>query len=303
MKPVIKCNDNLTELRKISSGSIDLVYIDPQYFTQRKWKDFDDTWKNIDDYISFMKPRVEEIHRILKPDGSMYLQSDHHADAYLRVMADKVFGYDNIVNVIKWEKPHPKNNIRRSFSDNSDTILFYAKGKGYTFNQQFKPLSSVTMKNYKYKDKKGVYRFVNVDAPGGKKFDLGLGEKSPSRGYGTSKEKLLDMHRKGLLVVRTGKIPVKKRYLQESPGVPMSASWDGIDYLVTSSKDNTGYATQKPKKLLERIILASSNKGDTVLDAFAGSGTTCDVAQKLGRKSICIDVNPRACKIMEDRLK
>ncbi len=241
MNPDIRCRDNLDELRSIPDGSVDLVYIDPPYNTGIAFADFNDKWKSIDDYIDFMKPRLVEIQRILKPDGTAYIHVDEHANGYMRVAADKIFAPGNFVNEIVWVYSGggaPKTR----FASKHDTILMYAKdGKHRKFNVQYAP----------YK-------------PGSTR------------------------HSDGSLYRPEGKL--------------MDDWWADIPPVSTASRERIGYNTQKPEKLLERIIISSSNPGDAVLDAFAGSGTTCAVAKKLGRKSICIDQNPKACKIMEDRL-
>lgn len=304
-EPVIKCNDNLEELKKIPKESVDSVYIDPPFFTQRDFGDFDDRWDNLGDFVGFMEPRLREIHRILKPSGTLWMHVDYHADSYLRVLADDIFGYKNLRNKIRWKRAQAKNNVTRSYSNNSDTILFYSKSGDYKFNPQYNSWTKKSLLPYKYDDDdgKGAYRLSAVDAPGGKKFSLGIGEKTPSRGYGMKKETLLDMHEKGLLVVKKGMVPRKKVYLKDRPGLPIDDIWDDINLVRKTSKEGLGYATQKPEKLLDRIIKSSTDEGDTVLDAFAGSGTTCAVASRLGRKSICIDQNPKACNIMEERLQ
>jgi site-specific DNA-methyltransferase (adenine-specific) len=241
VKPVIKCNDNLAELRNLPSKSVDIAYIDPPYATQRDMGDFPDKWSSIGAFIDFMEPRIHELHRVLKPTGTLYVHIDEHADAYLRVATDKIFEPKNFVNEIIWAYSGggaPKSR----FASKHDTILMYARDNSQRkFNTVFAP----------YK------------VPGGK-------------------------HSGG------------KPYRDE--GKIMDDWWADIPPVSTASRERIGYATQKPERLLERIITASSDPGDVVLDAFAGSGTTCAVAKNLGRKSICIDVNPRACKIMKSRL-
>jgi adenine-specific DNA-methyltransferase len=291
-------------LKKIPDGSVDLVYIDPPFNTNKHRGDYDDRFDSTEKYTDFMIPRLDELHRVLKPDGSIYVHSDLNASTEIRVAMDKIFGKKNLVNMITWKRARPKNfNRVRKFPNSSDHIFLYAKGKDYTFNPEYKPLADTTVKLFNKKDEHGYYRLNTVGATKGKKLDLGMGETMPHGGYMYSKEQLLDFHRKGLLVVSPGKIPMKKYYLNERKGVLVNDIWDDITSIRSINDDELFYSTQKPEKLLERVILASSNPDDVVLDAFAGSGTTCAVAKKLGRKSICIDVNPKACKIMEDRLK
>ena len=267
MNPAIKCNDNIAELQKLPSGSIDLAYIDPPFFTQRDFGDFNDKWKSLQHYLDFMQPRIEHIHRVLKPGGTAYIHLDSNANAYVRVMADKIFGFKNFANEIAWCYKGPSAGTSK-FPRKHDTILRYTKnGAPPVFNADAVrvPYNPVTIEKRKYE--------IGGIARGKGTYDKGF----------RFKGKDISMYDKG-------KIP--------------EDWWDDIGAGGQMSKhERTGYATQKPEKLLERIISASSNPGDMILDAFAGSGTTCAIAQKLGRKSICIDANPKACKIMKARLR
>jgi DNA modification methylase len=307
MKPKILCNDNLAELKRLPDKSIDLVYIDPPFFTRRSWGEFDDRWSSMDEYLGFMEPRLLEIHRVLKPTGVVFVHSDWHAGSYLRVAADKIFGYDNLRSKIEWKRTRAKNMKRlRSFANNTDTIYHYSKGKNYTFNQQYRPLPDIHVRE-KYVhddgDGKGLYYKASAERHGGYHYSLGMGEREPSRGYAYKKEAIIYMIKKGEIGVEPEKLPFKKLYLNGNAGAPIGNVWDDIDFVRKFAKESTGYPTQKPEPLLKRVILSSTNPGDVVLDAFAGSGTTCAVAKNLGRKSICIDKNPRACNIMGERLK
>jgi len=267
MKPVIACGDNLPELQRIPAGSINLAYIDPPFFKQKDFDDFNDKWKSLQHYLDFMKPRIEQIHRILKPGGTTYIHLDSSANAYVRVMADQIFGFKNFANEIAWCYKGPSAGGSK-FPRKHDTILRYVKsGAPPVFNADAVrvPYNPITIEKRRY-ELDGI-----------------------ARGKGTY-DKGFRFRGKDISVYEKGKIP--------------EDWWDDITTGGQMSKyERVGYATQKPEKLLERVILASSNPGDVVLDAFAGSGTTCAVARKLGRKSICIDQNPKACRIMEERLK
>jgi len=215
--------DNLTILKNFPSDSIDLIYLDPPFFTQTNWEKngnrFSDKFKDMEEYINFMSLRLKELHRILKPTGSIYLHCDHHASHYLKIEMDKIF--NNYQTTIIWKKSTYIFGERgnRIFPENSDYILVYTKGDKYIYN------------------------------------------------------------------------------IQDSED-EVSNIWTDISRL-TKSK----YPTQKPEKLLERIILASSNPGDMVLDPFCGSGTTLVVAKKLGRNYIGIDQSEDSIRLTEERLK
>jgi site-specific DNA-methyltransferase (adenine-specific) len=255
VKPSIKCNDNLSALKKIPDESVDLVYIDPPFFTQEKKFDFNDSWSSMDEFKEFMKPRFEEVKRVLKKNGSVYLHSDHHANSYLRLLMDETFGYNNLQNEIIWVYSGA-NHQRKKFGRKHDTIYFYTKSKkDWTFNAD---------------DVRQPYR------------EWAKGKKSyTTSSYGVSKPREIMLDERGKL----------------------SDDWWYIPPVSMTRVNRTGYSTQKPEPLLEKIIKASSNEGDLILDIFAGSGTTCAVAKRLGRNSICIDKNPKSCKIMEERLR
>ncbi len=272
MKPVIKCNDNLAELKKIPDGSVDLVYIDPPFNTGKHWGEYDDRWEGgAAGYVEFMSPRVKELHRVLKPTGSIYVHCDANSNAHLRMLLDGVFGGNNFNSEITWQMGTTTGfkSQKKGWVRDHDTMLFYTKGKDFTFNKQFQPYKKDYLDSFSKSDKNGLHRMrTRIGKDGNKK--------------------------------------VVKQYLKDSHGVMIGDIWTDIPSFQASpgtKGEKTGYPTQKPEKLLERVILASSNPGDVVIDVFAGSGTTCAVARKLGRKAICIDQNPKACKIMEERLK
>ena len=287
MKPAIKCDDNIRELKKIPDNSVDLVYIDPPFMTGKHQGDYDDRWNGMDDYINFMEPRLREIHRILKPTGTAYIHVDTNANGYTRVLADKIFNVKKPVSEIIWNRKNQNVSKGNHFGNNHDTIFMYAKGEPFTFNTV--TIDTPVDKNHVKHDGRGYY--VSF----------------PSGGY--SEQSINNFLKTGMAYkTKNDKIRVKK-YLIERGGKVFdrraaSNVWMDIPNMMHAPiHERIGYATQKPEKLLARIIEASSNAGDTVLDAFAGTGVTCAVAKKLGRRSICIDKNPRACKIMEARLK
>lgn len=303
----IRCNDNLEELKKIPSNSIDLVYIDPPFYTKKRWNDFDDTWKSRSDYLSFMKSRLNEIHRVLKNTGSVYVHSDWHVDGYLRVLLDDIFGDDRIINEITWRRNNSNNNAEKKFGASTDTILLYSKTDQYIFNRQFKDIdeSSFNMTEKTTGRKFKTSPLVVSGKPSETRFDIGGRQYTVPDGkrlkwtQETINERLTRNPR--LIYWTSSGVPRYKVYMDETRGKPVQTFWDDVGYVTATASESFQYSTQKPEKLLERVILTSSNGDDVILDAFAGSGTTCAVAKKLGRKSVCIDSNPKACNIMKER--
>jgi len=296
--------DNLEVMRSIESGVADLFYIDPPFATGIDRGDFDDRWGSIRDYIEFMNPRLQESYRILKPNGSLYLHLDINAVAENKIECDKIFGKSNLINIITWKRAmQPKNFKRvRKFSNSSDYLLLYVKGKDYIFNAQYKALSPNTLNLFSRSDKAGHYRLIVVGASNGKKFSLGKGEKMPGGGYSYSKEELIDLYDQGKLVIRPGHVPLKKHYLSDEKGVLICDIWYDINSINPMSNERVGYSTQKPLALLERIIKSSSNPGNLIIDPFFGSGTTLVAAKRLGRHYIGIDNNRDAFIIARNRL-
>ena len=289
VKPAVKCSDNLAELEKMPGSSVDLVYLDPPFNTKKDWGEFSDAWKSTGDYIAFMRPRLAEARRVLKDTGSIYVHVDQHASHYLKVEMDRIFGPNRFVNEIIWRRKTASAVVRskaKSFGTNHDSILLYSKSGRHRFN---------------IVEQEAETRSFLRDGDGAPFKSTFAGNRSPAlirrlRGEGRAyTTKGGNTRIKTPLIARGGKVYDRR---------PVDNIWldiPGMGNVVHSER--TGYPTQKPEKLLERIVLASSNPGDMILDAFAGSGTTCAVASRLGRKSICIDQNPRACKIMEARLK
>ncbi len=259
------CGDNLEELAKLPKESIDLIYIDPPFFTHKQYevvfgdeaeiRSFKDRWEGgTENYISWLKPRVQALYEILKSTGSFYIHCDWHANAHIRIMLDEIFGVENFRNEIIWAYKGGGQSKTR-FPRKHDTIYFYTKGDNWTFNYNEPSLKEEYCRELKDE--------VAIRRPGGKK-KVYKWEGNPL----------------GKMVEDVWNIPVIN---------PMA-------------EERVGYPTQKPEALLKRIIEASSNKNDIVLDAFCGCGTTVAVAQRLGRRWIGIDISPTAIKIMQRRL-
>ena len=237
------CQDNLELLKSQPNESVDLIYCDILYGTGRNFGEYQDLKPIRSDIESHYLPRLIEMKRVLKQNGTIYLQMDTRINHWMRILMDEVFGYDNFRNEIVWcyagggipKKNYPKKH---------DVILFYTKTSKYYFKHQMRKYSQT-----------------------------GSGRRSNGDKYNLDAE------------------------------TPVNDWWIDIAPQNTQSKDTTGYSTQKPKELISRFVLASTNEGDVVADYYLGSGTTCEVALELGRKFIGCDINPRAIEITKERIK
>ena len=253
----IYCGDCADVLKTFPEKSVDLIYLDPPFFSNKNyeviWGDgyelraFKDRWKGgIENYLEWMVERLRDCHHVLKDTGSIYLHCDWHAGHYLKVEMDKIFGYGNFRNEVVW--CYAGGGIPKlDFPRKHDTIFRYTKTSNYTFNIEFR----------KYK------------------------------------EGIIPTHSTG-------------EKLNLDRGTPINDWWVDIKIITpysSNAKERLGYPTQKPEALLERIIKASSNPTNIVLDPFCGCGTAISVAQKLGRQWIGIDVSPSACKLVSSRLR
>jgi len=277
---VVYCGDCLQVMKgiEIEEESVDLIYLDPPFFSNKKyevvWKDgaeiraFEDChWykdgkrqNSIYVYIEWMRERIEQCERVLKPTGSIYLHCDHHASHYLKVMMDEVFRLKNFRNEIVWWYKR-WSNASKNFQRMHDTILFYTKTNDYTFNIQYQEYSNPSV------------------------------IEDTLRGVVDGKLKRL----------KDGKGKYLKRK-NENKGVAMHDVFD-LQHIQPTSKERLGYPTQKPEALLERIIRASSNEGDVILDPFCGCGTTLSAAKNLKRSWIGIDISPTGCKLIAGRMR
>lgn len=259
-------------------------------------------------YLSMMAPRLAELRRVLKPTGSLYLHCDQTASHYLKLLLDGVFGPTNFRSEIIWKRTTAHNDARRNFGIVSDCIFYYVKGEGATFHGQFGGYDEAYVEDkYRHVDKDGRrYRLSDLRSPNPRPnltYDY-KGYKPHPNGWAVSLEKMKQLDAAGRLEFprkREGRIQVR-RYLDERKGMPIGNVWDDIRPINAMARERLGYPTQKPEALLERIISASTNEGDTVLDPFAGCGTTIAAAQKLGRRWIGIDITHLAINLLKHRL-
>ena len=279
---IVREGDNLKGLREIPSDTIDLIYCDPPFLTGRDFTEYEDntftgglpetfewlayvtTPKQLA-YYAFLIPRLQEMETVLKETGALYYHCDHRTSATIRLILNQIFGQPAFRNEIIWtyKTTAVYDNARHIFKNTFDNILFYAKAE-HDFTPQYEPRSrKQTLAMYPYTDSDGRrYRHRN-DGEASSLYDI-------------------------------------REYSDEGKGIRMGTCWTDIG--LAKPKERTGYPTQKPIELLRRIIKASSEKGDTVLDAFCGSGTALLAAKQLGRNYIGIDANSEAVYIATKRL-
>jgi DNA modification methylase len=282
----IYCGDCKEVLAKFPDKCAHLIYIDPPFFSNRKyeiiWKDgyeiraFEDRWKGgMDNYIVWMEERLRECHRVLKSTGTLYLHCDWKAVHHLKVMLDTVFERRNFRNEIIWNHQILGQAHSRAFPKAHEHLLRYSKTDEFVFNVDDPslrlPYSDYILNNLE-KDEKGVYY---------------------TRRRATRKVTAEEKARGAYL----------KTYIDVSKGRLMGDVWTDLPYYQPKGKEKLGYPTQKPEALLERIIKSSSNPTDLVLDPMCGCGTAIVVAQRVGRQWVGIDVSPTACKLMANRMK
>lgn len=355
--------DNLDILREyLASNSIDLVYLDPPFNSNRNYnvlfKDeggidseaqitaFEDTWhwnhaaaqtyhelvtqtggevgtmigalhtfigeNQMMAYLVMMAARLVELHRVLKPTGSLYLHCDPTASHYLKIILDTIFGPINFRNELVWKRSDAHSDAKQGakhYGRLHDVLLFYSKTDKPIFNTLYRPLPQSTVDNW-YSNIEAEtgrkYNKADVTGPGGAAKGNPLYEwKGVTRYWRYKRETMEKLDAEGRLVYSKSGMPYQKRYLDESKGVSIQDWWDDIEMLrgIREDGERLGYPTQKPLSLLERIVSASSNPNDIVLDPFCGCGTAIAAAQKLGRRWIGIDVTALSVALQKSRLK
>ena len=248
----IHLSDNLELMKKIKDQSIDLIYSDILYGTGKKYPEYEDILNKKRTVKDHYWHRIHEMHRILKPTGSIYLQMDTRINHWIRDILDYAFGEENFRNEIVWIDEYKLKQPKNKYTNHGERILFYTKSNKYTFNIQKVPHKTT---------------IAHQEAC----------RRVPS--------------------VKSGKY--KAPY---SEGKNCGDVWDDIKNITYKSKENTGYSTQKPEKLIERIILASSNPGDMVADFYMGSGTTAVISERNSRDFIGCDNSKKAIKITTERV-
>lgn len=333
--------DNLEIMKAIPKESIDLIYIDPPFFSNRNyeviWGDegeirsFQDRWSGgVDHYIAWLKERIIEMYRVLKNSGSIFVHCDWHADAYIRVeILDKIFGLNNFRNKIIWKRSDTHNDAKNQFPMVCDYVFFYSKSNQFKFKTQYTEHNPKTLREwYQYLEfPDGAIRKMtkeeneNQIIPNtARRFNTAdmaspnprpnlmyeyKGYSFPAKGWRYSFETMQQLDMAGKLLFpkdKTGRIMLK-RFLDEQKGAVVGDLWNDIDQIRANKSELIGYPTQKPEALLHRIIECASNEGDVVMDPFVGGGTTIAVADKLNRQWLGIDQSVQAVKVTELRLQ
>lgn len=263
-------------------------------------------------YLVMMAARLQELHRVLKPTGSLYLHCDPVASHYLKIVLDTIFGAQNFRNEIVWMRTTSKALMTRRLPSNHDVLLSYQRTDAATWNGDavFKPydlhdLDDKTAGKYTHRDPDGrLYQLDNLTNPNQNRPNLTYEFLGVTKVWRWTKERMQAAYDAGLVIQpRPGAVPRLKRYLDEQRGKPLGDVWTDIPPINSQAQERLGYPTQKPQALLERIIRASSNPGDLVLDPFAGCGTTVAAAQKLNRRWIGIDITHLSIALLKYRLK
>ena len=341
--------DNLDLLRGLNSQSVDLIYLDPPFNSNRNYSApvgskaagaaFKDTWslsdldvawmgliadeqpaiykiieaaglshsQSMQSYLCMMAIRLLEMRRVLKVTGSIYLHCDPTASHYLKALMDAVFGHGNFRSEITWRRTSAKGLAFKGYPKNADFLLYYSVADDFVWERPFRPHDpAYVSKFYRHVEPETGrrYRLDNLANPNSDRPNLTYEFLGVVRVWRWTRERMQAAYEKGLVVQRRpGAVPALKRYLDEMRGTPVDTIWDDIKPIQSQAKERLGYPTQKPLALLERIIKASSNPGDMVLDPFCGCATACVAAEKLGRQWVGIDLSPKAVELVNIRLK
>lgn len=319
---IIYCDDNLNAMKEISDESVDLIYLDPPFFTGRRFKSnfgdekelevatFVDIFEGgIRSYIDIMRDRVIEMRRILKPTGSIFYHCDQHASHYVKIMMDEIFGTRQFRNEIIWQtkfNAHETQHASRRFFQAHDSIFWYSKTNEFFFD--IDPVRVISEEKlttkYKFEDDIGMFAKSSVLQRFDTRENLIYEYKgyTPRRGWSMKRSTLEALDRNGNLGWSKNSKPFKKNRIDDYRGEAPMNIWVDISHSHMGPGEKIGYPTQKPEALLERIILCTTRKGDRVLDPFMGGGTTPAAAQKLERSFIGIELSPIGVKVAAKRL-
>ena len=342
---LIWTNDNLVALTSLLrgdaqhpplEGKVDLIYIDPPFAVQSDFTinveiehgaadekqptlieelAYRDTWKNgLDSYLSMMRDRLDLLKRLLAPTGSIYVHCDWHAGHYLKVLLDEVFGYERFQNQIVWRRTTAHADAH-GYGLIQDFLLYYTCSDQSTFHTVYQAYNeSYVASHYSNVDSDGRrYQLGDMTAPGprpGLQYTWKGVDPPRGRVWAVLPEKMTQLDREGRLHYTKNGMPRYKRFLDEMPGTPAQDIWDDIPPVNPMAAERIGFPTQKPLALLQRIIVVSTNPGDLVLDAFAGSGTTAVAAETMKdadgkpapRRWIAIDCSKFAVHITRKRM-
>ncbi len=319
------CLRVIEDLCKDIRGKVKLIYIDPPFLSQTDYtlKDksrgdaagagnltetptYSDKWNGgRQEYLAFIRERLEAMRPLLTEDGSLWVHLDWHVSHYVRVLLDEVFGSDGFMNEIIWRRTNSPKAQSKAFGAQHDVILLYAKNPAlFAINRVYREHDAKSLKPYAYEDEKGKFRLIEIEAQGiqrtetRKQFEW-RGRTAP---YLYREETLEAWWRQGRIYRSKNGRYSKKQYLKDTPGIPVSDLWFDIHPVQGSSSEYTGFLTQKPTALLRRIIQAGSDPGDLVADFFAGSGTTAIAAESCDRGWILCDISDAAIETIRGRL-
>ena len=260
-------------------------------------------------YLSYMAERLEHMHRLLKPSGSIYYHCDETVAHYVKVVLDAIFGPEGYRGEVTWQRTSSHNDGaqgRRQYGRVCDRILFYTKGPSWTWNKIHVDYDQQYVDRFYRHLEQGTgrrYRLDNLSGPGGAaKGNPQYEVMGVTRYWRYSRERMKELIDAGRIVqTAPGRVPAYKRYLDEMPGKPLQDLWTDIPPIGPQARERLGYPTQKPRALMERIIASSSNEGDVVLDPFCGCGTTIEAARRLNRRWIGVDISAFAIDLIRER--
>lgn len=303
----IICGDNLQILKKMSkeiAGKVDLVYLDPPYATESNFLYSNKKTDSFNELIEMLRPRIKLFRTLLAENGSLYYHCDWRNAAYIQVMLDEIFGSDNLITKIIWQRSPLASSLQRFIPNTYDVIFFYGKSKNVKYFPQYTPYTeSEIATRYKYiEEETGKhYRLINITTSNSESSRYTYEFLGVTRNWRFSKEKMEEEYKQGRIVQsKPGAVPMRKQYMNE--GKLIGDVWTDINKMSTDMRERTGYSAQRPLPLMQRILAMSTKKGDLVLDPFCGSGTTLVAAEILGRNWIGIDISPTACEIATERI-
>lgn len=298
--------DNLKLLQKVKNNSIQLIYFDPPYNTGRNFFDFNDKFKTIDDYVLFMEDRIKECYRVLKKNGTLIIHIEPRISPYFRIVCDKIFGINNFKNEIVWKTGGNAKN-KSKLNRYHDTLIVYSRSTKQLFNpiyfpydNEYKRKNNVKFCDYHQKEYVSTALY-NAQPNVNPRPNLRYEWKGNTRQWYVNIKKMEELDKDHRLEYNKNNIPRIKRFLDEMEGIPLRDIW--TDITNTQSGEKLNYATQKPVKLLERIVELYSNEGDTCLDIFSGSGTLGRACISKNRKYILFDINEKGKKLFMKSIK
>lgn len=296
------------------SGQVGLVYIDPPFGTAQQFESLENGHAYDDRmlgpmYIEELRKRLVFIHHLLANRGSLYLHLDERMVFHAKLILDEIFGPENLRNFITRRKSNPKNYTRKTYGNVSDHILFYTKSKKYTWNRPVIPWDQETAeKEYQYIAENGRrYKKVPVHAPGTRNGETGQPWRGkmppPGKHWQYRPSTLEEMDQRGEIYWSPNNNPRRKVFLDEAEGIPVQDIWTDTRDAFNQNHHVTGYPTEKNADMLKRVISASSNEGDIVMDCYCGSGTTLEQASMLNRRWIGVDSSDQAITVTIKRLR